>query len=149
MIVEDSKLVDLHRALRLRDIFTILPAAGIRAEGRRHESQRPLHAVGFHLPQRIGQQRMPVAIAPIDRQAGSAAGEFALQCGYESAILGVDRGPSVKQIVVFGHFEHTLAGHVSAAEHVFKKGNYVLMPLRAPKGNQQQRIILGFSIIFS
>ena len=62
-----------------RDVLAILPAAGIRAERAGDERQRAAHAVGRHLPQRVGQQRMPIAIAPIDRQLRPVLGQFALE----------------------------------------------------------------------
>ena len=81
MIVEHADLVDFRRAfanlgLRLRDIFTVLAAAGIRTERRSDEGQRPLHAGGLHFGERVGQERMPVAVAPIDWQVQHLAQRF-------------------------------------------------------------------------
>ena len=73
MIVEDPNLIHRRRAfanLRLRrcNILPVLPATGIRTVSGGHQSQRMLYAVVAHLPQRIGQKWIPVAIAPINRQ---------------------------------------------------------------------------------
>ena len=86
MIEEDSELVDGWRGgadflLCAGDVLAILAATGVRTVGAGDEGQRVPDAVGCHLPQRVGEQRMPIAVAPIDRQVGAVRGEFRLERG--------------------------------------------------------------------
>src|SRR6185369_4620635 len=79
MIVKHANLFHDGRTLANRfpgpcDIFSILPAAGIRAVSGSHKSQSALDAVGFHLLQSIRKHRMPVTIAPINRQMRTMLG---------------------------------------------------------------------------
>ncbi len=71
--------------LGLEDVFAILPASAVATEHAGKEGQGPLASVVTHLPQRIGQQRIPIAIAPIDRQLDSAGLEFT--CGSRRAVV--------------------------------------------------------------
>ena len=73
MIVEQPQFVDLRRggADRLPgelDVVEILPAAGIGAERRGDKGQGPFDAVFGHLADGLVEHRMPVAVAPVDRQ---------------------------------------------------------------------------------
>ena len=76
VIVKDPQLFD-HRSPRAGllagadDIVEILAAAGIGTERGGHESKRATNAVVPHLAQRIGHQRMPIAVPPVDGQARS------------------------------------------------------------------------------
>ena len=92
-----------------------------------------LHAVGRHLAQRVGQQRMPVAIAPVDRQLRAVRGQLALERRDQLPVLLVDRADAAEVLVVLGDFEHPLARHVLAAEHVFEKRQHVVGPSGPPK----------------
>ncbi len=53
--------------LRPCDVLTILAATGIRTIGRREEGKGMLDTIIRHLSHRVGKQRMPIAIAEIDR----------------------------------------------------------------------------------
>ena len=44
-------------------------------------------------------------------------------------------------VVVLGHFEHPLARHVAAAEHVFQKRHHVVGPVGPAERNDQQRVV--------
>src|ERR1700693_6573237 len=100
MIVKRSQLVNFRRCglkragtrsrARLLDIFQILPAAGVGAEHRRGERQRATNPVRLHLPQRVGDKRTPVAIAPVDWKAGPVTLEFVREAGNQLAVLLVD-----------------------------------------------------------
>ena len=72
VVVEDAKLVD-GRGVRSDcgsspcDIFAVLAATGVGAVCRQHDRQRVLDPRGGHLGKRVGQQRVPVSVAPVDR----------------------------------------------------------------------------------
>ena len=76
VVVEKAELVHLRgiradRLPSLGDVFQILPAARIGAERRGDERQGVTDAVVGHRAQRVGQQGVPIPIAPIDRQAAA------------------------------------------------------------------------------
>jgi hypothetical protein len=81
VIVEDAELIDLGCAgaglfTGSRDVIEVLAAARIRTVGGGDESERPLDAVLSHLTQRVDEQGMPVAIAPVDGELRPSGGEF-------------------------------------------------------------------------
>ena len=83
MIVKYAQLVDLLErrsdfCLRPLNILAVLATAGIAAVGAREKRQRVLNAIVAHLPQRVGQIRLPVAVAPVDRQLQVVRVEFLL-----------------------------------------------------------------------
>src|SRR5262245_18900147 len=101
MIEKGPQLID-HRStiadglLRRGNVLAILAAARIAAERGGEKSNRPLHAFGLHLPQRVGQERMPVAVAPVERQLDAGCGELELKSRQERAVLGVDGADATK-----------------------------------------------------
>ena len=84
-----------------------------------HDREDTLDSGSGHLRKRVGQQRVPVAIAPIDRGRDAARIEFRTQRGDEISNLTVERANSVEVEVVLGDFEQSFARDVSAARHVF------------------------------
>src|SRR5579871_4567779 len=76
VIIERPQLVDFRRGRsrfppRLVDVFEILTASRVRAEHRRHETECPLYSPRLHFAQRVGEERMPVAVAPVNRKTRS------------------------------------------------------------------------------
>ncbi len=72
MIVKDPQLVHARgfgtdRGLGPRDIFAVLATAGIGAIRGQHETDGVLDPVAGHLGERVGEERMPVAVAPVNR----------------------------------------------------------------------------------
>ena len=100
-------------------------------------------ALGGHLPQRIGQERVPVAIAKINGQTRPVAGKFFFEPRDQGAVLLVDRAFAAELIVVLGHGQHALARDIFAAEHVFQKRNHVLRALWPTEGDKKQRVVGG------
>ena len=146
MVVEDAQLADLRRCgadrgLGANDVVEILAATRVRAVGGRDERQRTADAVTSHREQSIGQQRMPVPIAPIDRQVEPVGGELGFQGGDECAVVVVDRTPAVEAVVVLGDGQHAIARDVTTPQHVLQEGDDVLPPFRPPEREDQQRIV--------
>ena len=78
VVVENPNLVERHRISperfdRAEHILPVLPATGLGAECGGDENQHPRDAIRAHLVDRVGEQRMPVAIAEVDRQVDSIA----------------------------------------------------------------------------
>ena len=132
MIKKYTKLLDFRRAfadfsLRARDVFAILSASRIRAVHRRDERKRALDAVVLHLPQRLCEHRMPVAIPPIDRQLRATSRKFGLRefvFDRRDQIAGllVDRAFAVEVVVVLGDGQHALARDVAPRSTFSRKG---------------------------
>ena len=147
MIVEFPQLMNLRRAFpdfapRPFNVFQVLPASGVRTKDGCHERKGPPHAVGPHLAHRVGQERMPVAIAPIDRQARPMLGQFVLQPRDQSAVMIVDGALAVEVMIVLGDFEQALAGHIPPAQNVFEKRHYVIRLLRPTERQHQHGVII-------
>ena len=92
VVVERAQLVDLRRALadlgaRPRDVLEVLAAARVGAVGGGEERERARDAVVGHLPQRVGQQRVPVAVPPVDRQRHAVPLQLLAQRRHERAAL--------------------------------------------------------------
>ena len=146
MVVEQPELVDLRRGGAdllpgVLDVLKILPAARIRAERRGDKRQGPLDAVFGHLADGVGQQRMPVAIAPVDRQLRPVGVQFGDQRGQQGTVLAVDRANAVEKLVVPGNFQKPLARDVFAANDVFQKRHHVVRPLGTAEGDQEKSVV--------
>ena len=124
MVEEHANLVDLwgplaHRRAGGRDVFTVLATAGVAAVSAGDEGDRPFHASIGHFADRVGEQWMPVAVAPVDRQVWPTAVEFFAQSSEEREVLLIDRALATKVAVVLSHFQHPFSRHIPPAEHVF------------------------------
>src|SRR5690606_6636361 len=74
--IDERRARDARR--RLVQVLAILPAARVRAEHARDVGDRAAHTVAAHLLERVLEERMPVAVAPVDRQCRSLRGELDL-----------------------------------------------------------------------
>src|SRR5580658_673199 len=85
---------------------------------------------------------MPVAVSPIDGKVGTLHGQFGLECRDELAILIVNGTFAAEVVVMFGDFEHALAGDIFSAQDVFKKWHYIVGPFGATEGRNEDCVIL-------
>ena len=46
-------------------------------------------------------------------------------------------------MVVLGHFEHPLARHVAAAEHIFQKRNDIVRAIGTAEGDDENSVVSG------
>jgi hypothetical protein len=81
MVVEHTQLVDNRRGwtglgASGLDVLPVLATARVRAVSRGKVGQRPLSAVRHHLPDRIAEKRMPVPVAPVNRQLDLVTPKF-------------------------------------------------------------------------
>ena len=115
-----------------------------------NRAKRPPHAAAAHFGQRVGQQRMPIAIAPIDRQRRAVGGQLGLEGGDQGPILVVDRTAAAEMLVVLGHGQHPLARDIFAPQHVFQKRHHLVRPFGSAEGDDQHGIVgLRHSVAFS
>ncbi len=145
VVVEQPDLVELGGARTDRipgplQVFAVLAAAGIGAEGRCGEHQRPLDPIGGHLGHRVGQHRMPVAVAPVDREIDAGTAELGFDGGLQVPAVIVDRGSTAELGVLLGNDGQSLIGHVAALGHVAEEGEDVVGAFGSTEGQQQDRV---------
>ncbi len=146
MIVERAQFFDAgrirsHFGARLLDIFQVLAASRVRTEDGSDKGERTRHTVGLHLAQRVGEKRMPVAIAPVNRNPRTQAREFALKAGDQRAILIVDRALAAEVIVMLGDFEHAFTRNVAAAQNVLEERDHVVGLFRTAEGEYDNGVV--------
>src|SRR5690606_23600728 len=107
---------------------------------------RVMDAVICHLAKGIRQKRMPVAVAPVDRQIDIVGFQFLFERGDQGAILSVDWADTTEVIIMLRHCQHTLARDVFAAQDVFQKGDHLIHAFGTAKGHDQYRIVGMFTI---
>src|SRR6266550_8057314 len=145
MIVECANLLHARRVIpdntsRLGNIFQILAATRIGTVRRSHERQRVLYSLVTHLPEGVSEQRMPVAIAKVNRQRRTISLQFNFESGNEFAVLLIERANAAKQFIVCGDLKQAFARDVPTAQYIFKEGNYVVHSLRPTKRDDQNCI---------
>ena len=103
VIVECAEFIDVRLAIAGGyDVLAVLAASGIRIESGGEKCQRVPDAGVTHLAERVGQHRMPVAIAPVNGKMRTFGVEQLLEFGNQRAVLVVDRTAAAKVIIVFG-----------------------------------------------
>lgn len=121
--------------LRGGNVFAVLAAAAVAAEGAGRKCEGAFNAIGLHLTDGVGEVGCPVAIAPIDGKR-----EKRFEAGKEFAALGIDGGDAIEVVVMFGHFEKALSRDVAAAEDIFEEGDDVVFAFGAAEADQEKGI---------
>lgn len=101
------------------------------------------HTVGSHLAQRIGQQRVPVAIAPVDRQLQPGPLKFMLGRPDQIAILLIDGTHPAKAVIVLGHFGLSCRRNIASAKHIIEKRQDIAGTFGASERHDHQSIKWG------
>ena len=139
----------LELLLRGGDVLAVLLAARVRMVRRGDESDRVPHAVGVHLPERVRQQRMPVAHADVHRQRPPRGRKpLAQSLGLAPRQLG-DRRDAVEQLVVMRDFFDPLGADAPAAKDVREKRTDVFASLRTAERNDQdgvEQAVLSYGV---
>ena len=125
-----------HFQTRGCDVVLILSAARIGTESRRGQRHGLLDAVIPHPPHGVRQHRMPVAIAPINRQRRQPAERLD-----QRPHLVVDRALAIEVIVVSGHGQQPLARNPAPARDVLEEGKHVFPLLRPAEAHHQHRVV--------
>ncbi len=94
-----------------------------------------------HLAQRVGEQRMPIAIAPIDGQARAVARQLFAKPGDQRAVLIVDRALAAEVVIMLGDRQHPFPRHIAPAQHVLEKRNDVVRFFRSSEREHQNGVI--------
>ena len=146
MVVELSQLVDHGSAgtdhgARVLDVFEVLPARRVRAVCGRDEGERALDAVVAHLTHGVGEQRMPVAVAPVDGQRVTGRRELGVQSGDERTIVRVDRAHAIHDVVLLGDLPESLRRHVATLGDVLEERHDVVGPLGAAERDDHDGVV--------
>src|SRR5829696_8076011 len=133
MVVERSQFLDLRRSwanfgLSIGNVLTVLPATRVRAVCRSHKRECVLNTIRGHLFERIGEQRVPVAITPVDRELWSMSLQLLFQCRNQISILWIDRTDAAEQLVMMCNLEHAFTRDVATSQHVLEEGNDIVHP---------------------
>ena len=103
------------------DVVEVLPTGRMRGEGGGDERQRAANAGVRHPRHRCPRGRVPVAVAPVERQSGAAgvqSARAALPAGARFwALMGLD---AVEVEVVLSHLEQARAGNAAPARDVLE-----------------------------
>ena len=83
---------------------------------------------------------MPVAVAPVDRQADAVASSSARSAAISVADLAVDRADTAEVIVVLGDLLEPLAGDVAAPGDVLEERHHVVQALGPAEADDQDRV---------
>ena len=126
--------------LRPEQILAVLAAAGVGGVRGGEERERPLDAVRGHLAERIREERVPVAVAEVDRQIDPVLVELDPKRGDQRAVLGVDRADAAEELVVVGDLLQPLARDVAPAGHVLEEGDHVVHPLGPAERDDEDRV---------
>ena len=123
-----------ERLLGVEDVLPILATAGVRAERRREERQRLSNAVVAHLPERVDEQRVPVAVAEVDRELDRVFGELLLDRRDQLAVLPVDPGSRPRTGRSAERPRRAArAGHRGRESRFFEEGQHVVGPPPGPR----------------
>ena len=89
----------------------------------------------MHLLQCVRQQRMPVAVSPIDGKVQTVLREFFFERRDQFADLLVDGTLAIEVIIMLRDRQQTLVRNIPSAQHIFEKGNDVIAGFRAACGS--------------
>ena len=124
VIEEDPDFVNLwcFRANSIAcvlNILSILTTTRITTESTCNEGKCATNSCVFHFSYGIGEQRVPVAIAPIDRQFQTRCGEFLAYRINQRDILFIDWAFSTKVVIVLSDFKHAFFRYISTPKNIF------------------------------
>jgi hypothetical protein len=96
MVVIQPQLVQrwgigAHRFARLGEVLAVLATAAVRRERRGSQHERVTHTVVTHLRDRVGQVRLPVSVAEVNRQVDTHRIKLGSQRVDQGVVLIVDR----------------------------------------------------------
>ena len=145
MVVEQPQLLELRgigsdELPGPLEVLPVLAAARVGAEGRGGEDEGPLDPVLGHRGHGVGDHRVPVAVAPVDRQVDAGVGQLTLQGGDQLPAVVVDGGAAAELLVLLGHLGQALVRDVAAPGHVAEEGEDVIWLLGPAEGQHEDGV---------
>src|SRR5947208_15258069 len=110
MVEEGTQLVDLGCAcanfgLGAGNVFAILPASGVRTVSGSDKGEGVTNTVLLHLPDRVPEQGMPVAVSPIDGTVKTVVRELFVERRDQVADLMTDAAHHIENRVMLEYGE--------------------------------------------
>jgi hypothetical protein len=128
---------------RRRQVFPVLPAAGVARVGAGDDRQHPPGAFLVRVAQGVRDVRRPVAVAPHDRRRDTARRQLGPQRREQRAVLVVDRAAAAELPVVLGDLGQPLARDPAPPGDVLEEREHLVRPLGTAEGEQQDRVVGG------
>ena len=125
---------------RPRQVLAVLAAARVGRVHARGQGQDPAMAGRVEPLERRGEQRLPVAVAPLDREVDVAPAELVAEGRQQGPVLGVDRAHPAEGEVVVRDLLEALAGYAPTAGHVLEERHHVVGALGAAERDQEQGV---------
>src|SRR5699024_359909 len=146
VVVEGTHQVDLGGTLAQGcsgpvDVLEVGGAAGPVAVGGGGYREYTSHPVLLHLLQRVGEQRGPEPVAPVDRQVDTGRLEVRGDGGEQIPALLVDRADPSEEEVVFPDLSEPLPGDVASTSDVLQERDDLVLALRATERDEQKRVV--------
>src|SRR3954447_15829234 len=138
--VEVAAVASSELGPRRQYVFAVLLAAGIRMLSRGDEPDRVPRAVGVHLVQRVGEERVPVAHADVDAQRTAGRCKALAQASRLELREPRDWRYATEQLVMTRDFFDSFGRYPAPAQHIGQERPHVLRPLRAAKRDQQDGV---------
>jgi hypothetical protein len=123
------------------DVLPVLPAARVGRVRRGDKRQQPSMPGGRGVAERVGEVRIPVAVAEVDGQVRPVGSEPLLQGRDQGTVLVVDRGAATVMVVVLRHLLQPLTRDVATTNHVLQEGQHLVGCLGAAEGDEQQGVV--------
>ena len=140
-LVDRQHVAEAGRVELAGEVFPVLPARRVRAVGARRDRDQRAMPVVRRLTQRVGEERTPVAVAPVDLQVHPAIPQFRLERSLQRPVLGVDRAHAAEVPVVVRHLFEALVRDAPAARHVAEERDDVVLPLRPAEAREQDGVV--------
>ena len=118
-----------------RDVLVVLAARRVAAVRARREHEAVRHPVAGHLGDRVLDERVPVAVAEVDRQIGARPHRRD-----QLAVAGVQRADPAEVPIVLLDGVQPFGRHAPPAGDVLQERPHVLRSLRAPERQDEQRV---------
>ena len=94
--------------------------------------------VSMQLLQRTVEERLRVAIAPVDGQVDVPARQLSLERSDQLSVLRVDRAHATEGEVVMRDLFEALSRNSAASGHSLEEGHDLIGPLRATEGGKEK-----------
>ena len=89
---------------------------------------------------KVAQERVPVAVAEVDREVDAVRVELRAERRDQCSILRVDRAHAAEALVVVRNLLEPLARDVPPAGHVLEERHHVVHPLRPAERDDEERV---------
>ena len=94
-----------------------------------------------HLAHGVGEERVPVAVAPVHGQGAPRPGQLGIERGDERTVVRVDRAHAAERVVLPGHDAEPILRHVPATRDVLEEREDVVGALGAAERDDHDGVV--------